>query len=426
MKKFPLHSAIDSLLNRWILFVGFFLSLVLAAGCQSGADAPQSLLGPDNGDYVPVMPPKVSSAPAPEVSYPAQAWIDRTLNLSFYSDDQLRDIAASSLAAFQLRLLLSPEAQAPLAKIRSYNPEIVILGLLDMEAYYEGWNGAQHRERFPLGADLYDLLSHYTAYRTDGEVATKWENAPMVNPWRSGMVYNRSLMLTQVDIIAHYANEYPAAIDGIFHDNVSINAYIWPQPDDPQTQQADFDRDGVGILDDPDDLAAWQDWQVAFLDELQERFGEGFVQVANGDRPLRRPDFTAHVAGVVLEDFPPTVWFYNYLESMDLIGKIEGEGWCTPRRGRSWSLLWDNNGRNPDYTRTASTLSGAFYALDETTSNWIANDPQAKVMGTLSGPLVRSTLSDGKTRFERLTSAGQAWSEMTIFGFLDHFGFTAN
>ncbi len=426
MKKLRLHSAMDSLLNRWILFVGFFLGLVLSAGCQSGGDSPLAPLGPDSGDYVPVMPPKVSSAPVPQVAYPAQAWIDRTLNLAFYTDDQLRDIAASSLAAFQLRLLLSPEAQAPLAKIRGFNPDIVILGLLDMEAYYEGWNGAQHRVRFPLGADLYDLLSRYTAYRTDGEVATKWDNAPMVNPWRSGMVYNRSLMLAQVDIIAHYANEYPGAIDGIFHDNVSINAYIWPRPEDPDTQQADFDRDGVGILDDEDDLAAWQEWQVAFLDELQDRFGEGFVELANGDRPLRRPDFTAHLAGVALEDFPLTVWYYTHLESMDLITKIEDEGWCTPRRGRTWSLLWDNFSRNPGYARTASTLSSAFYALDETASTWSANDPQAKVMGTLSGPLVRSTLSDGSTRFERSTSAGQAWSQMSIFGSLTGFGFVAN
>lgn len=425
MKRLPLHSAIDSLLNRWILFIGFFLGLLLATGCQSAGDSPLDPLGPDSGNYVPVMPPKVSAAPVPEVEYPAQAWIDRTLNLSFYTDDQLRDIAASSLAAFQLRLLLSPEAQEPLAKIRGFNPDIVILGILDMEAYYEGWNGTQHRERFPLSADLYDLLSRYTAYRTDGEIATKWENAPMVNPWRSGMVYNRSLMLSQVDIIAHYASEFSGAIDGIFHDNVSINAYIWPRPEDPDTQQADFDRDGVGILDDPDDLAAWQEWQLAYIDELQDRFGEGFVQVANGDRPLRRPEFTSHVAGVVLEDFPPTVWFYTHLESLDLITGIENEGWCTPRRGRTWSLLWDNNGRNPDFTRTASTLSSAFYALDET-SSWIANDPAAKVMGTLEGPLVRSTLSDGGVRFERQTSLGAAWSEMSIFGFLRNFGFQPN
>ncbi len=397
---------------------------LLLAGCQSSGDPLDPLL-PGGPGYTPIMPPKVSSAPVPAIAYPAQAWIDRTLNLSFYTDEQLQDIAASSMAAFQLRLLLSPEAQAPLARIRSLNPQIVILGILDVEAYYEGWNGAQHRERFPMSRDLYDLLSSHTAYRTDGVVATKWEGAPMVNPWRSGMDYDRPLMLAQVDIIAHYATEFEGAIDGIFHDNVSINAYIWPRPENPDTQQADFDRDGVGILDDPDDLTAWQEWQVAYIDELQDRFGEGFIQVANGDRPLRRPEFTAHVAGVVLEDFPPTVWYYTQLQSLDLIATIEGESWCTPRRGRSWSLLWDNHSHTPEFTRTSSALTGAFYALDETTS-FTANDPQAKLMGTLDGSLLRTTLSDGAVRFERQMSAGMVWAEMATSQVVRGMGFEPN
>ena len=181
----------------------------------------------------------------------------------------------------------------------------------------------------------------------------------------------------------------------------------------------------MGILDDPDDLLAWQEWQDDYIDELQDRFGDGFIQVANGDRPLRRPEFTAHVAGVVLEDFPPTVWYYTQLQSLDLIATIESESWCTPRRGRTWSLLWDVYSRTPDFTRTCSALTGAFYALDETTS-FSANDSLAKVMGTPAGSLLRTTLSDGAVRFERPMSAGLVWAEMATSQVVRAMGFEPN
>ncbi len=389
--------------------------LLWMMGCASGTGA-----GPAAGSAV-VMPPPADTTAVGEISFPAQAWIDRTLDLSFYTDEQLLDIAASPLAAFQLRLLLSPEAQVPIAKIRAANPDIVILGILGTQVYFDSWNGAQHRERFPLGAALYDLFQGHEAYRTDGVMATKWVGAPMVNPWKEGMVYNRPLMEKQVDVIARYAIEFPGAMDGMLHDNVSINAYVWPQPDDPQTQQPDFDGDGIGVRQDPDDLTAWQEWQVGYIEELQNRFGEGFIQVANGDRPLREPEFTALLAGVAMEDFPQTVWYYTYLESMDLITSIQDGGVLTPRRGRTWSLLWDNNNRHPDFTRTASMLTGAFYALDETTG-WIANDPQAGVGGPLEGPLNRKVLADGSVLFERWLRGGRAWAQMTPSQAISDFG----
>jgi len=406
--------------HRWLVFAGFLsLGIVLiwfAMGCSSGAGGLDG-----GGDSSPVMPPLAKTTPVGEVSFPAQAWIDRTLNLAFYNDEQLQDIAASPMAAFQMRLLLSPEAQVPIAKIRAANPDIVVLGILGTQVYFNSWSGEQHRQRFPLGAALYDLFQGHEAYRTDGVMATKWVDAPMVNPWRAGMSYNRPLMLRQVDVIARYATIFSGAMDGIFHDNVSINAWLTPQPEDPETQQADFDGDGVGIREDDDDLTAWQQWQVGYVEELQSRFGEGFVQVANGDRPLRRPEFTALFAGVVLEDFPHTVWDYTYLESMDLIAHIQEDGLLTPRRGRTWSLLWDNYRRTPDFTRTASMLTDAFYALDET-REWIANDPQARLAGTIAGPLVRTVQGDGSVLFERQMQAGKAWAQMAVTEAVNGYG----
>ncbi len=405
------HSALTSSPLRWLVVSAMvplaFAWLLLAAGCsQSGGLDPI-----DGANHSPVMPPPSPTTDVGEIDFPAQAWIDRTLNLAFYTDEQLQDIAASPLAAFQLRLLLSPEAQVPIAKIRAANPEIVILGILGTQVYFDSWNGEQHRQRFPLGAALYDLFQGHEAYRTDGVMATKWVGAPMVNPWRAGMVYNQPLMMRQVDVIAYYATEFPRAMDGILHDNVSLHAYLWPQPDDPETQQADFDGDGVGIEHDLDDLTAWQQWQVGYVQELQSRFGGGFIQVGNGDRPLRQPEFTALLAGVVMEAFPQTVWYYTYLEALDLITGIQQSGLLTPRRGRTWTLLWDNNDQNPAFTRTASMLADAFYALDET-DEWIADDPEAGRAGTIQGPLVRTVLDDGGVLFERPMEKGRAWAQM--------------
>jgi hypothetical protein len=400
--------------------------LIVALGSVACSEGELDPLSPEFptvvSPYPQAMPPAASTAPVAAVSYPAQAFLDRTLNLAFYTDEQLQDIAASPLALFQLRVLLSPEAVQPLATIRSYNPDIVILGILDTQSSYYGWNGAQHRERFPMSRDMYDLFANHWARRTDGALATKWEDAPMVNPWHPGETYNRELMLAQVDIICHWAAQFPDAIDGMWHDNVSINAYLWPRPANPETQQADFDRDGVGIESDPEDLAAWQGWQDDYVAELQSRFGSGFIQMGNGDRPLRDREFASTLAGVVLEDYPQTVWYYTYREAMELIYKIDYEGWVTARRGQTWSLLWDAHSRNPFYTRATSSLTDTFYALDET-SGWTANDPDAKLAGIPLGDTIRTELGDGGLLFERPMSNGRAWAEFSSEGFTRTYGF---
>jgi hypothetical protein len=107
---------------------------------------------------------------------------------------------------------------------------------------------------------------------------------------------------------------------------------------------------------------------------------------------------------------------------MELMYKIDYEGWVTARRGRSWSLLWDAYSRNPFYTRATSSLTNTFYALDET-SGWTANDPDAGLAGTPLAATVRTELGDGGLLFERQMSNGRAWAEFSVSGTTRSYGF---
>jgi hypothetical protein len=362
------------------------------------------------GPYVPHRAPQVPTSIVPEPASPMRWWQDTTLNLAFYTDARLDSIAQCAVAAFQLRLVLSPEGAAVITQLRARNPNIIVLGIGEVLSFVDVWNDPAHRTRFRLSARLYDILSPYAAHRTDGGVATMWNNAPMVNPWVRGGGYNVGLLRRYMDAICDAAMQYPGMLDGVFHDYTSPNPYLYPQPADP-TVQADLDGDGVGALSDPDDRAAWTAWQHGLVEEWQARFGPGLIQIANGRLPHGDAVFAGKIAGIHYERFPTTPWGYSDLQGMDLISAHLAPGYLTPRRGRVWSQVLGVYPWYHDLCRMTSMLTGQAYSYFNANATPLG-DTVTVDCGAPLAPMIRTEMPDGSVRFTRDFEHGQVLVEM--------------
>lgn len=373
-----------------VISAGLFAGLLLGA-CGSQPTSP-------GRDTPPVLPPPSSTSEVIVTDYPAQCWFDRSLQLAFYPPETLAQIAECDLALFPMKVILSPEGEGPIQYIRGINPDIVILGEFSNLAYHENWNDPQHRQRFPLVGPMYDLLSRHPARTVSGELAYGWDETPFINPWtRSG--YNENLLLDMIDIVCAVAQRHPGLMDGFFHDYLTARPYQYPQPDPESDNWIDLDGDGIDSRYDDDELVAWYDWQLRLLQELQDRFGPGLVQVANGRLPQRDAVIASHVAGIAYEGYPDGMWGYGFLGGFEINLEHLKTGWLTPRRGRTWSLLWDHQNRNTQFVRIASMMTEQFYCLADW--NGVQLDPLRVSQGLPTGALEREDHEDGTVSYTR-------------------------
>ena len=354
----------------------------------------------------PVLPPAAPTTPVPASAWPTQAWLDRSLDLASYDAAELAAIASRPLLVVQLRLLLSEEARAPLATLRALNPDLVVVGILQVLSVPEIWDDAGQRQRFPLGGELYDFLSDRLARTTTGATPLMWADAPMVNPYRAGS-HDAALVERVLDTVSLAAQDYPR-IDGIFHDYLSGRPFIYPQQGN--VGEVDLDADGVGANSDPQDQAAWIGYQRALVAGFQSRFGSGLIQIGNGRLPHDDAVVAGWLAGIAYENFPTTVWGYSDREGMDLMLEHHAPGWLTPRRGRTWSLLWDRRGSALDFCRAASALCGQFYVKTDL-NGFAGSDAWHGSLGLPTGSLLRTELPDGSVQYTRELSLGAALIE---------------
>jgi hypothetical protein len=161
----------------------------------------------------------------------------------------------------------------------------------------------------------------------------------MINPMR-GTGVDQVLLTRILNVISHYATIYEGHVDGIMHDYTSGRPWAYPAGDESFEGIIDLDRDGVAFDEDPEEQAAWRGWQYALADQLQERFGEGFIQIANGRLPLDDREMARRMAGVIIQKFPRTVWNLPAQAGLDYAIQMREPGWLTPRRGHHWIYYW--------------------------------------------------------------------------------------
>jgi hypothetical protein len=360
------------------------VSLLLAA-CSSSS-------GPGDADIEVIMPPASPTTPVPDWTLPAQAYDDRSLYGGHhgFSPEQYAEIAAMPMAMFQLRWCLSEEAAPIIDRLRELNPDIVIIGVHQLLSAPDYWDAGDARTRFPMTAEIHDLIADRTVTTDRGEKILMWHDAPMMNPMR-GRVVDRQLLTRIVDVIARYATIHENHVDGIMHDYTSPRPWAYPNGDASYEGIIDLDDDGVAFDDDVHEKAAWVGWQYALADELQNRFGEGFIQIANGRLPLDDPEMARRMAGAIFQKFPNMVWNLSAREGLDLALKTRKPGWFTPRRGQHWNFYWAATVKidgQTDFRRWASFLTGDLYETNSTHGDTFRGaDPHRQEYGAPLGPL---------------------------------------
>jgi hypothetical protein len=384
-----------------VLLLAAGLLAVLSHGCAYSPSGPGE-------PYVPVMGPPVPDDPVPEVQLPAQAFLDRSLSPeSGYTEDELDQIAACDLAVFDMRTILTENGAATVAELRSRNPDIIVLGLLTVLSYMDAWVGGNQRSRFPMSGELYDLLAPHTVHTTDGELVYAWEGMPMITPWSEPGGFDVSLLNAQLDLIATHANRYPGTLDGVFHDYLSPKPFPYPSRSS-YSGEVDLDGDGIGWDEDPGELNAWIGWQHELARQFQERFGPGFIQVGNGGLPRRDAVMASLLAGANYEQYPGVRLGLTVREGIDLMLENHRPGYFTPRRGRTWSIMFNHDGvTDESIFRVSSLLTGQFYARSDG-FGFPGLDPVQLHPGSPLGPVARTEFPDGSVTFSRPFENGDA------------------
>lgn len=363
--------------------------LLLLGGCGASGTDPAA-------DAIEViLPPPANTAPVGGFILPAQAYDDRSFYATTpgYTPEQYDEIAAMPMAMFQLRWCLSEESVPVIARLRALNPELVIIGVHSLLSRPTVWGEPGHRDRFPMSGEIYDLLAGRPVTSSAGEEVLMWDGAPMFNPMR-GSDIDQALLTRMLNVISRYATIYPGHVDGIMHDYTSSRPWAYPAGDDSIDGFVDLDGDGTRFDDDAQEQAAWLRWQYALADQLQERFGAGFIQLANGRLPLDDQEFAQRMAGAIIQKFPRTVWAWPAQQGLDAAIRLREPGWLTPRRGQYWTYYWAATASvdgTTDFRRYASLLTGDFYETNTTTeSEFRGADPGREVLGEPLGPMTRT------------------------------------
>jgi hypothetical protein len=322
------------------------------------------------------------------------------------------------MAMFSLKWCLSEEAVPVIAELRRRNPDLVIIGAHQVLSVVLDWDTPQQRSRFPMNGELHDLMISRGASTSMGEPVWMWDGARMINPMRGGR-FDERLLTRALNIVSRYAAQYPTQIDGIMHDYTSPRPWAYPDGDATNQGFIDFDGDGVPFDDDDDEIQAWIGWQYALCDQLQERFGPGFIQIANGRLVLDDPGFARRVAGAAIQKFPATVWGRTAEEGLQTALKLREPGWLTPRRGRFWTVYFSATSHidgQSAFRRHASALTGDLYEINTTTdTRFVGIDPDRVSLGAPLGPLTITRTADG-ARYERSFESGSVFIDFDNVG----------
>ncbi len=374
--------------------------------------------------------PEKGVVPAPQTpttepagfQYPTQAYHDRTDNIR---DPEFVSLHVDEISSFDvvilgLKKVFTPEGADFVAQLRSRNPDIIVLGVQQVLGRHDAWNRADLRPEYPMAAEMYDLLSPHLLYQMSGEPAMMWETNQMIDPTDGSGDLDRDLLREYVDIIARHAQDYPTAIDGIMHDYMSPSPWLYPDGSvEGTTADVDLDGDGIGSTEDDDDRRLWTAWQKELMREFQDRFGEGFINVANGALGIRDEEAASLMAGILYQHFPRTPWGYTDLEGLEMAFD-HAQDRLTPRRGRVWSILDAETGRRAgdvEFRRVASLLTGLPYVWR--LGQWrefFGREDLDMDLGAPIGEATRERLENGGVRYERVFENGIAAAEFDEAG----------
>lgn len=156
------------------------------------------------------------------------------------------------------------------------------------------------------GGRYWNTVKPYLARTTVGDTAAIFKDAyvwDLTNPVARSAV---------VDLLRAYVDS--TGIDWAMLDFASVPLPNLKQFQDPMWEEMeegdlDFDQDGVGHWDDPDEQQLLRESYYAFMREMKSALPNEFLLIPNGALAIYDPEFSALVDGCYSETFPS--YFYG-------------------------------------------------------------------------------------------------------------------
>jgi hypothetical protein len=177
------------------------------------------------------------------------------------------------------------------------------------------WMSRADTTRYPGRKFLY--LSDYYAVTTEGDTASNWIKSHVFD------IVNPEARAISVREISRYVREQKLG-------HLMLDYCSSPLPNLLQYQDQwwqdtihgdlDFDRDGIGHWDDPDEQLMLRGVWAQYMLELRVALPEDCLIIPNGSLAMHSPEFASLVDGLYIEDFPR--WHfgsygYNYENALD-------------------------------------------------------------------------------------------------------------
>lgn len=308
-------------------------------------------------------PSTESPPPAAARVYP-EKMVNHWKSFADWDDATIAEAAEAEMMIVPMDQCFSPLSTRVLEGIRSINPDFRVVGhqpLMAVVTLYP--DTAYLRTNLPYQLDYYNAVRGDWAWSTAGDTVFIWPHTVFLNPIKNGTT-NRALIDTLIDLLARYEERNGSPVDGILHDYFMYAPYLNPDVADDMEGEIDFDGDGIGYYDDPDEQSLFMQFQLEYADAIRERFGSDFIQIGNGRPPEEMPELASLLNGVYYELYPNFPWCKTDRDGLLRLLENQTPGYLALARGRTWSVCTNQRGQlygNNLFCLLSSLLAGCMY-----------------------------------------------------------------
>lgn len=231
--------------------------------------------------------------------------------------DWAEDMAKYDLVAYTYGVWEQDKMETPRKELQKKNLDILIGEYMPVHTLGPWMRDAAEQGLETPTAKMWRALSPYLAVTTEGDTATIWKNHPLID------LFNPEAVTEMVRVVSENAKE--SKLDWYMMDFFQVpmpNLKRWQDPiyEEMEHGDLDFDRDGIGHWDDPDERMKLRDIYGEYIQELRAAMPPNMVLIPNGSLAMYDPLFAKHVDGCYIEGFPR--WFFgtqapNYPNAFD-------------------------------------------------------------------------------------------------------------
>ncbi|MHB8077793.1 MAG: alpha-amylase family protein [Candidatus Krumholzibacteriia bacterium] len=181
-------------------------------------------------------------------------------------------------------------------RIKAINPDCRVVGYVLAMSSVLAWENSG--PDFPFGQTWFDRTRPYWAFTTLGDTLQNWPAQVVLD------ITNPACREGIARTIAEFQRSSNNKFDGVFWDYFNSVIWIAPAVDPYVDGEPDFDRDGIAMVSDPDEIATFKAAEVSLVSAVRDSVGQDFIQIFNGQRAYVDSAFAELSDGLFYEKFP--------------------------------------------------------------------------------------------------------------------------